>query len=498
MFKKINYTAMKIYTKLLVLVFTLTLVTSCFEDRDDNGVFASEINDFVWKGMNAVYLYKDNVPDLANNRFSSDEEYGAYLNSYESPEELFESLIYQRLTVDKFSWIVDDYIALEQQFSGVSVNNGMEFGLRYIPGSDVDIYGYVRFVLPNSNAETQGLQRGDVFYAIDDTPLTINNIGDLIANNTYTINLATYDNNGTPDFDDDSIIPNTESVTLTKEPYSESPIFRTTILDVGAEKVGYIMYNGFVRDYDTQLNAIFGNFIANGVDHLVLDLRYNPGGSVNTAILLSSMITGQFTGEIFSTEQWNSDLQTQFNEQNPESLINRFVDNDEGAPLNSMNLDQVYILTTGSSASASELVISCLNPYIDVVQIGTTTTGKYQASFTVYDSPNLGREGANPNHTYAMQPLVLKSINSVGFTDYDNGLPPDITLVEDISNLGVLGDPNEPLLEAALDEISGASRTSEINLQERLFGDRNDFKRFGKDMYVDKVIPTSAISTLEH
>ena len=498
MFKKINYSAMKIHSKLLLLVLTLVMVTSCFEDRDDNGIFASEINDFVWKGMNAVYLYKDNMPDLANDRFSSDEEYGNYLNMFGSPEELFESLIYQRQTVDKFSWIVDDYIALEQLFSGISTNNGMEYGLRFVPGSSTDIYGYVRLVLPNSDAEMQGLQRGDVFYAIDDTPLTINNVGSLVGNNTYTINLATYDNNGTPDDDDDSIIPGTESVTLTKEPYTENPIFRTAVLDVDGENVGYLMYNGFTRDFDTQLNNVFADFVGNNVQHLVLDLRYNPGGSVNTAILLSSMITGQFTGEVFSTEQWNSDLQEQFFAQSPESLINRFTDNDEGTPLNSLNLDKVYILTTGSSASASELVIAGLTPYIEVVQIGTTTTGKYQASFTVYDSPNLGREGANPNHTYAMQPLVLKSVNSVGFTDYDNGLPPDINLVEDISNLGVLGNPTEPLLEAALDDIAGAGRSAfDINIDEHLFRDRNDFKRFGKDMYVDKVIPPSAISTLE-
>ena len=116
--------------------------------------------------------------------------------------------------------------------------------------------------------------------------------------------------------------------------------------------------------------------------------------------------------EIYTTEQWNSELQAAFFADNPEFLINRFVNNDDGASLNSLNLSKVYILTTGSSASASELVINSLDPYINVIQIGTTTTGKYQASITVYDSDNLGREGANPNHTYAMQPLVLKSLNA--------------------------------------------------------------------------------------
>ncbi|MBT8273685.1 MAG: carboxyl-terminal protease, partial [Bacteroidia bacterium] len=328
---------MNFRSKLLLLIMVAGLLSSCFTDRDDNGIFASEINDFVWKGMNAVYLYKDFVPDLANDRFSSDEDYGDYLNSFDAPEDLFESLIYMRPTVDKFSWIVDDYIALEQQFSGITTSNGMDFGLRFVPGSSTEVYGYVRLVLPNSSASAQGVQRGDIFYAIDGTPLTEANFSSLLSSDTYNIDLATYDNNGTPQTDDDSIVPGTESISLTKEPYTENPVFLTDIIDVAGENVGYLMYNGFTSTFNTQLNTAFGNFVTNNVQHLVLDLRYNPGGSVNTSILLSSMITGQFTGEIYSTEQWNSDLQQQFMDQDPESLINRFTDNDDGAPLNSLN-----------------------------------------------------------------------------------------------------------------------------------------------------------------
>ena len=243
--------------RLILPVLLLFLVSSCFEDRDDNGVFASEINDFVWKGMNAVYLYKDNIPDLANDRFATDQAYADYLNSFASPEELFESLIYQRETVDKFSWIVDDYIALEQQFSGISKSNGMKFGLRFIPGSSTDLFGYVRLVLPGSDAETKGLERGDVFSGIDGTPLTIDNYLGLLSPDNYSIDLATYDNNGTPNTDDDIIVPGSQSVSLTKSPFTENPIFRTDILSAGGEDVGYLMYNGFVRDFDTALNSIF-------------------------------------------------------------------------------------------------------------------------------------------------------------------------------------------------------------------------------------------------
>lgn len=482
-----------------LVIMLLGLTTSCFnDDRDDNLILASEINDFVWKGMNAAYLYKDNIPDLANNRFSSDQEYANYLNGFSTPEDLFESVIYQRQTVDKYSWIVDDYIALEQLFSGIVTSNGMEFGLRFIPGSSTDVFGYVRYILPNTSAESQGLQRGDVFYAIDGTPLTESNFSSLLSADTYSIGLATYDNNDTPETSDDTVIPGTESISLTKMPYTKNPVFKTEIIDVGGENVGYLMYNGFTADFDSQLNAAFGNFLSNNVQHLVLDLRYNPGGSVNTSILLSSMITGQFTGEIYSTEQWNSELQAAFTNENPEFLINRFTDNDDGTSLNSLNLSKVYILTTSSSASASELVINSLDPYINVVQIGTTTTGKYQASITLYDSDDFGRDGANPNHTYAIQPLVLKSINAVGNTDYDDGLFPDITLAEDIGNLGVLGDVNEPLFAVAIADILGSGRISYPILQDvKLVGDSNDFTLFAKDMYIDKKLPKDLVKRLK-
>jgi hypothetical protein len=122
--------------KAIILVLCIGFSTlSCFEDNDDNLVSASEISDFVWKGMNVFYLYKSQITDLEDDRFNSNEEYANYLNSFTSPEDLFESLIYERQTVDRFSWIVDDYIALELQFQGTSAVNGMEFSLFLAPNS---------------------------------------------------------------------------------------------------------------------------------------------------------------------------------------------------------------------------------------------------------------------------------------------------------------------------------------------------------------------------
>lgn len=481
--------------KNLIIVFTLSfLTTSCFEDNDDNRVNASEINDFVWKGMNIFYLYKDEIPNLANNRFSSDENYAEYLSNFSSPEDLFESLIYNRENVDKYSWIVDDYIALEQFFSGVSTSNGMEFSLFLQPNSNSKLIGIVRLVLNGSDAENKGLKRGDIFNAINGTALTVNNYNSLLAPNSYSLNLATYNTNGTSENNDDTVVSNNTSITLNKVEYTENPIYKSKIITVNGENVGYLFYNSFTADFDAQLNNVFASFKANNVKHLVLDLRYNSGGSVNSAILLSSMITGQFNGEIFSTEEWNTEFQIALQDENPEFLINRFKNNDKGTALNSLNLNKVYVLATESSASASELVINSLDPYINVVHIGDFTAGKYQASTTLYDSDDFGRQGANPSHAYAMQPLIFKSLNKVGKTDYNTGLTPDISLEESYLNLGVIGDENEKLLAAALADIEGSTSKLSTIKEKRIpslksFKDSNTLKPFANEMYVDKKLP---------
>ena len=471
------------HLKLLSLLLLISFITvSCFEDLDDYPASTKDLNNFVWKGLNRYYLYKDDVPDLANNKFTNS-DYDNYLNSFSSPEALFENLLYQRETIDRFSWITNNYIELQQQLNGTTYNNGMEFGLVRFSSTSSEVFGYVRYVLPNTDAESKGLKRGDIFYAVDGVSLNVTNYKQLLGSNNYTINLATYNDKGTEDTSDDTIDPINQSINLTKSPYTENPVFIKQILEVKNQKVGYLMYNGFTRDFDTQLNDAFGYFRSQNIQDLVLDLRYNSGGSVNTAILLSSMITGPFNGQVFCNQQWNSEIQSQ---KDANSLIYRFTNNTGGNALNSLNLAKVYILTTKSTASASELVINCLNPYINVVQIGTNTTGKYQASITLFDSPDFSGRHVNPTHMYAMQPLVMKTSNSIGHTDYNDGLIPDTPLKEKYGNLGTLGDPNETLLAAALLDIQGGGKTSaELFSTLEVVGDSKDFTLTKNRMYVD-------------
>ena len=473
--------------KALILLFIFSLSTvSCFEDNDDIGVTANEINDFVWKGMNLFYLYKDDVPELADDRFSGNTEYANYLNSFTSPFDLFESLIYDRETVDRFSWIVDDYLALEQQFQGNTITNGMEYALFAAPNSSTEGFGVIRLVLPDSPADNAGLKRGDIFYAIDDQRLTNNNLSTLLSQDAYTLNLGFYNTQNTTDTTDDSIDPLNEDIPVGKVQYTEDPIFNTQIINVGGENVGYLMYNGFIEGSESKLNTVFGEFKSNNVQHLVLDLRYNPGGRVNVETFLASMITGQYTGELFQKLIYNSTLQSNNTDYN---FTNKL---DNGTSINSLGLDKLYVLTTGQSASASEGLINGLSPYIEIIQIGTNTTGKTQASRTIYDSPDFERSGANPNHTYAMQPLIANGVNKNDITVPGSGLTPSIGFEyeERPLNFGVLGDVDEPMLALALADIENStSRASEIKSKStktfKLLMDSNDFNPLEGGMIID-------------
>ncbi|MDI5896132.1 S41 family peptidase [Flavobacterium algoritolerans] len=481
-------TSFKFTLLLFIAVFTFQ---SC-QDNDDVAPPASlDIQDFIWKGMNQYYLWQADVPNLADDKFADQTALNTFLRGYTVPEDLFDALRVDK-TIDRFSWIVDDYLELEGTLQGTTKNNGVDFGLSRKPGSTTEIFGYVRYIIANSDASNKNIKRGDFFTAVNGTQLTLSNYEALLfgSNENYTLNLADY--NGT------TIVANGKSVELTKTVLSENPILINKVITSGSHKIGYLMYNGFYANYDTQLNEAFASLKSQGVTDLVLDLRYNGGGSVQTATRLASMITGQFTGKIFAKQQWNAKINAYFETNNPGALLNNFTDKIGTTAINSLNLTKVYVLTTQSTASASELVINGLEPHINVIQIGDVTVGKNVGSVTLYDSPTFGSENRNPNHRYAMQPIVLKIVNSTGFGDYFNGLQPDYLLKETISTYGVLGDTSEPLLSTAIGKITGTSRMLKQNtgVDFEFFKDAKSIKGIQNQMYIDKA-PEGLLKALE-
>jgi len=451
----------------LILVFS-----SCkkSDDEDPNIIRIEtdlEIIDFIWKGLNQYYYWQESVVNLSDSKKESESEYAYFLSQNPDPENFFNSLLHPD---DNFSWIVDDYVELENMLQGIDISDGMEFGL-YVECNDQNIFGFVRYVQKDSDAESKGVKRGMVFSNINGTRLTRENYRDLLFNNSsssYTIRFSeiSYNQNNQCA----NIIPGQEDLTLIKSRIVKNPIHISKIIENGGQKIGYLMYNQFLgvvesegKDYNSELNDAFANFLSNGINDLVIDLRYNPGGRISTSINLASMITGQFNNQVFAKERWNSKLMNYWDENSPESLLNRFTNKlGNNQSIFSLNLDRVFVLTSARTASASELLINGLDPYIDVIHIGDFTVGKNQGSITVYDYINDSRD-KNPNHMYAMQPIVLKIGNVAGYTDFPNGLEPDIFIKESLLNPGILGDIEEPLLKIAIDQISGDAISIENN-----------------------------------
>lgn len=471
---------MKNIFKSLCFAVVIAIGLQSCEDLDDKLQVPShlQVENFIWKGLNLYYLWQPDVPDLADTRFTSQEELNTFLSDFSSPQNLFDHLRTDP-NIDRFSWIVSDYTVLENSFQGVYKSNGLEYGLKYVEGSNTKVFGWIKYVVPNSDAFAKNILRGHLFYAIDGIELTNINYQELLGKESYTMNFAT--------FVDGELVPNGESVELVKSQMIENPILEKKVLDISGKKIAYLMYNAFTANFDDELNAAFGEFKAQNASELILDLRYNGGGSVLTSARLASMITGQFTNQLFAKQQWNPKIQSYFEEENPERMINNFVNSIGNSTINSLNLSTVYILTSGSTASASELVINGLKPYINVIQVGTTTTGKNVGSITLYDSPSFSRDGRSTSHKYAMQPLTFKIVNKEGFGDYQTGLIPNIELAEDLQNLSQLGNSNEPLLAAAIGAITNnnaAARNTTVKMFKN-FKDTRALKPFANEMYLE-------------
>ena len=447
---------------------------------------ATDVNKFIYNGLKDYYLWEDQIPSFTSTKYLIKDSLNAFLNTYTDPQKLFTDLLYKYKTVDKWSFIVDNSATIDNWIQGISETMGFDFMLSRIGTSD-DVFGFVRYVFKGSPAEKAGIKRGDLFLSVNDQRLTISNYQTLLFTNvTYKLSMASI--TGT------TIALNGKSFTMTAIQMQENPIQLDTVLNVSNYKVGYLVYNGFNSDYDLQLNQVFKKFKDAGIDKLVLDLRYDGGGSVQTAIYLASMIYGTSSDKIFIKSQYNAGLQAYYvSKDGAASLNDSFTDTilktttTAATPINTLNLTKLYVITSDNTASASELLINGLKPYLQVVNVGINTAGKYVASFTIKDWDANGN--VNPNDSWAMQPIVVKIANSAGVSDFINGLVPDIQMEEDIANLLPFGDQNETLLKVVLNDIQGLPQKS-ISLKSAKLGlvkvfDSQENRPFSKQMYIN-------------
>ena len=447
-------------TLLILTIAFLSFLSGC-DTNDEPGIASeNEVNTFIWGAMNSWYYWQKEVNELKDEQFSSNSERNTFLNQFSDPNILFESLKYAD---DRFSWITNDYNAQDEFFAGITTSFGFKYGL--VRWSGDSVIGYVRYVLPNSPASEVKLTRGELFYGVNGSLMTINNYKELLQNQgSYTLDLAKIENN--------ILLPTRTTGSFFARQLTENPILLEKILEIQGQKIGYLVYNGFRHTFHEQLNDAFGHFKNENVTELVLDLRYNGGGSIYTTMHLASMIYGKATsedvfGKILYNEKHGGNTRALFFVDDLD-VVNAEYESISTFVLNELNIERIYILVSNRSASASELLIAGLLPYMEVRIIGDQTLGKNEGSRTLYDSPQSDftekDSNLNPNHTYALQPIISKLANSLDFSDYSSGFLPDIEAKETdyLEFMKPLGEDDELLLSIAIDEITGRSGLGRI------------------------------------
>lgn len=424
---------------LSIIIITLGLLApSCKkEPRIEPGADHEKlvkINKWVTEEMRFWYYWNKTIPTNAFLTFNLD------------PELFFKTILNN---ADRYSWI-DKAENLKDGLAGVSTTTGLNIGV--VRDGDM-VIGYVRYVIPNSPADLAGIERGMFFTKVNEKRMTVADYNTILdpyyKGLGFSIQLAELEGN---------VFKETTKIDLAAVRISEPAVYLyNTLTTESGNKVGYLFYNRFLSDNEERVHSddifeAFRYFKVNGVQNLILDLRYNLGGSINVSALLSALIMQNYDeNKVYVEYKWNEDLNDLLGSvYSFKNLFSKFPVWNEKIPTTNLNLSKVFVLATYNSASASEMVINNLRPYMDVVHIGKTTRGKNEGSVTIEDD----RKNINEDERikWAIQPIVLKMANADHFGDYHDGLPPTIEREEGY-RLSPLGDKDDPLVKAALEHI---------------------------------------------
>ncbi|WP_277482765.1 S41 family peptidase [Catalinimonas alkaloidigena] len=426
------------------LSFIILLLPACKQDEDIVSPLTTDdvsgdhtadnaqndlLNNWIYEVMSSYYYWNEEVslPD----------------SSGEEPEDYFYSLIND---ADEFSYITDDYEGLMEEFSGVYSSMGYSPAFGLLSASN-EVFIVVEYVYPDSPADRAGLERGDIILAIDGETLNTENYYELYGQSQYMVTLAAYD-------EAEGINPTDQTISLFAEVIETDPVLYKEVKTAAGKKVGYMVYTEFIsgenEEWLNNLGSTLDEFAQANVREVIIDLRYNPGGEIYTAQYFASALAPVNvvnSEEVLVKFDYNTLLESSivaYEGDDSENLVSKFVSNGHN-----LNLSRIYFLTGSGTASASELLINGLKPYMDVVMIGEHTVGKYYGSWVIPDLAEPAR------HDWAIMPIVLKYTNAEGVTDFSEGLTPDYPVEDNLLDAKPFGDESDPLLATALDLISG-------------------------------------------
>ncbi len=331
-----------------------------------------------------------------------------------------------------------------KSISKIDYSYGLEFMLYRL--SQKSYAANILYVADNSPASEAKLKRGDFIITMNGDSITSSNYTLLYGSTAMSLETAKYE---------DKLMMQPGKVELgAARSIEDDPVYLDSVYTRPGKKIGYLVYNHFTAgktDNDTKYNeellSLSQKFKTAGVNEFILDLRYNNGGLISCAELLSAILAPKDVfGSTFCTLEYND-------KQNPQT--NRVSFNSKWISGGSnLNLSTLYVLVTEETASASELVVNCLKPYMNVITIGKNTEGKNVGSVSYTDN----------RFTWHLQPIICKIYNGKNQSDYGKiGFTPDYEYDEsepaNLNNFLAFGDTDESLLNIALSIIDGTYST---------------------------------------
>ena len=420
------------------------------------------VNTFAWNVMDTYYLWRDEIAPALEK-----------WQTWEEPIQKVADIRYKNAAgkdIDRWTMLTDDFASLVGDVSGHTRTLGMDFVLYYADQTHSRIVAVVTYVYGASPAAAAGLKRGDAILTVDGLEMRSDNYQKIVRERLLgdgTVKLGLSDG---------------RSVTVTAVDMYEDPVQTVRILErPDGKKVGYLHYTSFTLDSCADLVDVFKEFVQAGIGDLVLDLRYNGGGYLVTEEVLASMLAPVSVveaGKVLYQDIYNAKLAAEIKEE-PTSFSTEFrfkVDGTQqvvstvGA---NPDLPRLYVLVTGSSASASESLVCCLRPYMDVILIGEQTSGKYCAGYLMtavnwYDSVKKGLEEGEYEKAlpyvdnWGIYVMYSRYADCNGITlSMPDGIAPDFEAEDDPLDGFALGDPEETMLAFALRLMEGRTRSTE-------------------------------------